>query len=81
MKLSYISGNVNPKKLQARKIKKINLEKISYILGNENPEKISYILLYFWKPKPRKNSLYFRKRNFLIFQETETLKNFLFFRK
>ena len=25
--------------------------------------------LYFGKRKPRKNSLYFRKRNFLIFQE------------
>ena len=37
--------------------------------------------LYFGKMKPRKNSLYFRKRNFLIFQGTETLKNFLYFRK
>ena len=39
-------------------------------------------LQYFRKWKPRKNSLYlFRKWNFLIFQETETLKNFLYFRK
>ena len=30
---------------------------------------------------PEKKSLYFRKRNFLTFQETETLKNFLYFRK
>ena len=35
--------------------------------------KVSYIFskkfLIFWKLKPRKNSLYFRKRNFLIFWE------------
>ena len=28
------------------------------------------LFLYFGKRKPRKNSLHFRKRNFLIFQET-----------
>ena len=47
---------------------------LSYILGNGNPEKISYFLerklfFYFEKRKSRKNSLYFRKRNFLIFKE------------
>ena len=31
--------------------------------------------------KAKKNFLYFRKRNILIFQERETLKNFLYFRK
>ena len=41
-------------------------ESVSYISGNGNHEK---------------SSLYFRKRNFLIFQETETIKNFLYFRK
>ena len=50
---------------------------LSYILGNGNPEKIPYIsgngtFLYFEKWKPRKNPLYIRKRNFLIFQEIET---------
>ena len=38
-------------------------------------EKVSYIFskkaLIFWKQKPRKNSLNFRKRKFLIFQETK----------
>ena len=38
----------------------------SYITGNGNPEK---------------NSLYFRKRDFLIFHETKTLENFIYFRK
>ena len=74
---SYISGNENPKKLlifqevtfQARKMKKINLEKISYILGNGNSEKnFLYFLkkkavLIFWKTKTPKNRF--------IFQETE----------
>ena len=36
------------------------------ILGNRNPKKIPYIS---------------EKRNFLIFQQTRTLKNFLYFRK
>ena len=36
--------------------------------------------LIFRKQKSRKSSLYFWKRNFLIFLETETL-NFLYFRK
>ena len=40
-------------------------ESFSYISGNG----------------PRKISVYFRKQNFLIYQETETLKNFLYFRK
>ena len=37
-----------------------------YISGNGNPEK---------------NSSHFRKRKFLIFRETETLKNFSYFRR
>ena len=47
----------------------------SYISGNGNPPKIPNIsgieeaFLYFRKQKPKKNSLYFRKQNFLIFQE------------
>ena len=32
------------------------------------------MFLYFEKGKPRKNSLYLRKWNFLIFQKTENLK-------
>ena len=69
--------------------------KLSYILGKGNTEKIPYILengifLYFRKRKHRENSLYFRKRNFLIFHEVTfrarkikkpTLKNFLIFRE
>ena len=56
---------------QAQKKKKKN----SYILGNRIPEQRSYIFsqkklfLYLRKRKARKNSLYFRKRNSLIFQE------------
>ena len=38
-------------------------EKKAYVSGNRNL---------------KKNFLYFRKWNFLIFQETETLKNFLY---
>ena len=53
------------------KIKVSHPEKISYTSGNRNQEETSYIfsnqsLLYFGKRKPRKNSLCFRKRNFLI---------------
>ena len=93
------------------KNKKIHPEKILYFSGNGN---FLYFLkrklfLYFrkqkpWKnslyfrkgnflyilgsgsgnpssppPPPKKKSLYFKKLNFLIFQETETLKNFLYF--
>ena len=39
---------------------------------------IKKALLIFWKQKPRKNPLYFSKQNFLIFQGTVTLKNFLY---
>ena len=46
-------------------------ESFCYISGNGNLEKKSS---YFVKRKPRKNSLYFRIRNFLIFEETETRK-------
>ena len=47
---------------------------LSYILGKENPEKVFYIsgkgtFLYFGKRKPRKSFLYFKKRDFYIFQE------------
>ena len=50
-------------------------ESFSYISGKGNPEKVPYIsgnetFLYFTTPKPRQNSLYFNKQNFLIFQET-----------
>ena len=69
---SYISGNwtFQPK-----------LEKKSYTSGNGGPEKVSYIFskencsYISGKENPPKNSLYFRKRNFLTFQETDTLKN------
>ena len=40
---------------------------LALILRNFRKRKF---FLYFGKQKPRKNSLYFRKRNFLIFQET-----------
>ena len=48
--------------------------KLFNILGNENFEKILYI-------SRNGTSLQFRKRNFVIIQEMETLKNFLYFRK
>ena len=54
------------------KIKKILSEKISYTSGKwKFPTLILKNFLYFVKRKPRKKSLYFRKRNFLIFQETK----------
>ena len=39
------------------------------------------VFLYFGKPKRPKKSLCFRKSIFFTFQETETLRNFLYFRK
>ena len=73
---------------QAQKIKKLRPKKFLYF-GKWNVlaliiRSFLYFLkrklfLYFGRRKPRKNSLYFRKRNFLIIQETETLKNFLYF--
>ena len=56
----------------------VHPEKLYYTSGNGNPEKISYIF--------SKESFYYISGNdnppkILIFQETETLKNFLYFRK
>ena len=68
---SYISGNeILHFSAQALRIKKIHPDKISYASGNGDVKKTSYIFvkrkffLYFGKREPRKNSLYFRKRNF-----------------
>ena len=58
----------------SRKNKKNPSEKIDCIFSKES---FSYIS----GNGPRKISVYFRKQNFLIYQETETLKNFLYFRK
>ena len=69
-KTSYISG----RNLRAAKIKKNPSEKTDCIFSKES---FSYIS----GNGPRKISVYFRKQNFLIYQETETLKNFLYFRK
>ena len=58
-----------------------------YTSGNGNPEKnLFYFLkrklfLYLGKRTARRNLLYFRKQNFLIYPETETLQNFIDFRK
>ena len=68
--VSYISGSGTMHVLaQARKIKKINLEKISYILGSNFPssKNIKILLLT--------SFLHSRKWKFLIFQGTETLKS------
>ena len=48
-------------------------ESCSYISGNRNPEKIcNWNLSYISENvNPRKNSVYFRKRSFFTFQETE----------
>ena len=57
--------------------------KLFLYFRKQNPQKnFLYFLnrrlfLYFRKQKPRNNSIYLRKYNFLIFQETETLKSFL----
>ena len=64
-KASYISGNGT---IQSTP------RKISYTSGNRSPEKISYIFTkerfsYISGNGNPENSLYFRKRNFLIFQE------------
>ena len=58
-----------------QKEQKVHPEKISYNSGNENAENGSYIFLkrklflYLRERKPLKNTLYLRKRNFLIFRE------------
>ena len=56
---------------------------ISYIFSKESFSSIqeTELFLYFRKQKPRKNSLYFRKRNFFIFHKTETLKKLLIFQE
>ena len=63
-------------------------ESSSYISGNRNPEKIPYIsqkraFLIFSKTETPKISLYFRKQNFLIFQEVtfRARKVFLIYRE
>ena len=79
---------------ELEKKKKNPTEKNFYILGKVNflalILKTNYIFLYFRKQKPWKNFLHFIKRklvlysgkqNFFIFQETETVKYFLYFRK
>ena len=85
----YISGNGNPKKLlifqemepfspNPPKIEKIHPKKISYIFSKEN-------FPYIFSKNPSemdtpKESLCFRKRNFLILQElTFQDQNFLYF--
>ena len=74
--ISYISENGTLQfSARALKTKEINPMKIYYTSGNGNFEKnLLYfvkrkLFLYFRKRKPRKKSLYFRKRNFLIFRE------------
>ena len=52
----------------------VHPEKISYTSGSGNPAKTSYIfskyvVLLFQETENLKNFLYFRKRNFLMFQE------------
>ena len=59
---------------------------LSYILRKGNPEKNFNIsgngtVFYFEKQKPRKNSLCFKKRNFLLLHETQTLKELLTFQE
>ena len=49
-------------------------ENFSYISGNGKSEKVSYV-------SGNGTFLYLRKKNFLIFYETKTLKNFLYFIK
>ena len=75
----YISGNGNPERIlyisgnitfRIDKITTISSQDSFYIFGKWN-----FLALIL------RNVLFFRKRNFLIFQETETLKNFLYSRK
>ena len=70
------------------KNKKIHPEKNSLYFGKWNfialaLKNFLYFLKrkLFRKKKPRKNSMYLKKQNFLIFQEMESLKSFLYFRK
>ena len=80
-------------------MKKIRLDKISNTSGNGNPTNFLYFLkiklfLYFRKRKTSKNSLCFRKQNFLKFaqksspnseemnvQNPDITKLFLYFKK
>ena len=75
-KIPYISENGTLQfSARALKIKKLIPTKIYYTSRNGNFEnKLLYfvkrkLFLYFRQRKPRKKSLYFRKRNFLIFRE------------
>ena len=63
-KIFYTSGNKKPEKTSYN----FSKESFSYILEKGSPEK-NY--LCFRKTKPKTIFLYFRKRNFLIFQETD----------
>ena len=54
------------------------LEKRKFVIFYETETQKKFLIssqkklfLYFRKPNPRKNSLYFTKRNFLIFREME----------
>ena len=78
-KFPYISGNGNPKKvsfISGNGTFQSTPRKCLIFQETETPKKfLTFIkrklFLYFGKPKTENNSLYFRKRNFLIFQETE----------
>ena len=48
-----------------------NIKKFSHFFKRK-------LFLFFGKRKPQRNSLYFRKRNFLTFQEMKTIKKLLF---
>ena len=70
------------RKWKPQKISYILLkESFSYISGNGNPLPPKKSLCFRKKVYISNKSLYFRKRVFLIFEEMETLKSFLYFRK
>ena len=88
-KLPYISGNRNPKKLLIFWEMRLSSPSSKNNNKKNHPEKISYTLIFsqknavpiFHETETPKKFFILQERNFLKFQETETLKNFLYFRK
>ena len=77
-KIPYISGNENPKKasyISRNGTFQSTLRKLIILQETETLKKFLLFsqkkdFLIFWEKRSLKHSLYFRKQNFLIFQET-----------
>ena len=82
--MEFFSPSSKNKKIHDGKMElsNSNIEKNWYTSRNEKPNKTPYIFSkescsnIFGNRSPPKQSLYFRKRNFFIIQETEALSSF-----